>query len=59
MKKILIAIAILTLAGSGAYFYKKKSAENGVKYSDFTAALQEVSESVDTTGTGDAASRRS
>lgn len=50
MKKILVAIAILALAGGGAYFYKKRSAGNEVRYSDFTAVLQAVSESVDTTG---------
>ncbi len=50
MKKILISVVILALAGGGWYFYKKKTARAEVRYASAEVISKNISEFVDTTG---------
>lgn len=50
MKKILILIAVLALAGGGWYFLKKEKAAGGVRYSSARVVSKTISEFIDTTG---------
>ena len=50
MKKILIFLVVLALAGSGAYYFKFKKTKNGVKYLMTEVISKDMSEMIDTTG---------